>query len=226
MKYYVHKSISERLYQAEEAIALSRSKPELRDALAQQGYGDKAFIIGAGYVATVRAIDVLRREQLGKQVIATARVEEIYRELRQNFDVDRKVVRLVLRDHLLYADKLGLGQKTSKERSAFILQARHFYQAVSEDEFAAQLLGEGYGMNPGFMTSRLQVVVALEEALAHQQYMIGQMQQITQERNKAMKALDAWMSSYIAIARVVFKHDEPKLHKLGIRVKQRKAKQK
>ena len=223
MKYYIHKSISERLYQAEDAIEIGRNKPELKKALAESGYNEKSFVIGAGYVATVKAIDMLRREQLGKQVNATARVEEAYRELRQNFEVDRKVVRLVLRRHPELIDQLRLREKTQSDRAEYILQARHFYEKVGENEQVKLLLQEEYGMAHGFMAKRHQAVVALEDAIVAQQYHKGQMTEITRKRQEAMKMLDAWMSKYIAIARVVFKDSIPNLHMLGIRVKQRKS---
>lgn len=221
MKYYLHKSMAARLLQAEEAIEIGRNHQELNDLLVQQGYTEREFSIGAGYVATVRAIDVLKREQLGKQVNATADADSAYRTLRRHFAADRQVVRLALDGHPDYAGQLRLSERTHKDRDAFILQARHFYEGIRDHEEVRNILESAYGIMPGVMAARLDIVIGLEQALVVQQYMIGQMRDITKKRREAMKALDTWMNRFIAIARIVFKHDTPKLHKLGIRVKQR-----
>lgn len=223
MKYYIHKSMSERLFQADEAIEIGRSEKLIKESLARRGYDEQEFVIGAGYVATVKAIDILRRDQLGRQVVATAVAKDTYLALRRNFDIDRKVVRLVLRDYPAYADELRVREKAEKGRAEFILQARDFYKRVSEHAEATRLLEEGYGMAPGFMKARLATVDTLSEALVNQQMLKGQLTKVTQQRREAMKILDAWMGRYISIARIVFKDEVATLAKLGIRVKRRKA---
>ena len=62
-------------------------------------------------------------------------------------------------------------------------------------------------------------VNGLEEAMRIQQIRIGEAQVATQKRREAMKELDTWMSSFIGVARQVFKEDPKQLKKLGLVVK-------
>ena len=74
-------------------------------------------------------------------------------------------------------------------------------------------------ITPEYLDARLQQVANLEEAYSIQRYLIGQTRQIQQQRREAIEELGVWMKRFIAVARVIFAEDQPKLAKLGITVK-------
>ncbi|MBX2822391.1 MAG: hypothetical protein KTR29_22035 [Rhodothermaceae bacterium] len=221
MKYYTEKSIGDRLQQAEEAIIIGQTNPELSEVLADKGYTEALFEDGAQRVAAVKSFDALKRQQLGSQVVATAAMQSAYRSLRLSLDTDRRIARLAVGDNEEYAFQLRLYEKTSRRLSDFILQARHFYTKVQEHPEVMALIQERYNLTIDVLNQRLTEVANLEEALRDQQYIIGQMRAVTRQRREAMDQVDAWMRDFNATARIAFQGDQPKLQKLGIHVRQR-----
>ena len=219
MKYYSEKSIGDRLQQAEEAIIIGQTNPELSEVLADKGYTEVIFADGAQRVAAVQSFDALKREQLGAQVVATAAMNMAYRSSRRSLDTDRRIARLAVGDHEVYAVQLRLYEKTASKVADFILQARHFYSKVKEHPEVMTLIQERYNLTIEVLDKRLAEVAVLEEALRDQQYIIGQMRAVTQQRREAMDQVDAWMRDFNATARIAFQGDLPKLQKLGIHVR-------
>gem|GEM_PF-1183584 len=219
MKYYSEKTIGDRLQQAEEAIIIGQTNPELSEVLADKGYTEALFEEGAQRVAAVKSFDALKRQQLGSQVVATTAMNTAARSLRLSLDTDRRIARLAVGDTPEYADQLRLYEKTSPRLSDFILQARHFYTKVKEHPEVMALIQERYNLTIEVLDQRLAEVVQLEEALRDQQYLKGEMRAVTRQRREAMDQVDAWMRDFNATARIAFQGDQPKLQKLGIHVR-------
>ena len=224
MKYYIHKSIPERLIQADEAITLGQENPELAEALAGQGYAAHVLKEGAGYVAAIKALDTQRRAQLGIQIVATRTLKEAYLVLRRDFTTDRRIVRSAIGKDHDYENLLRLTQNVERTQSGFILQARHFYTNLLKHTAVMASITGRYNLTAAIVESRLADIEALEAALARQQYLIGEMREVTKQRQDAIRKLDAWMSRFIASARIAFKNDPPGLKKLGIYVRSSKKK--
>ena len=221
MKYYSEKSIGDRLQQAEEAIIIGQTNPELSEVLAEKGYTEALFEEGAQRVAAVKSIDAVKRQQLGSQVVATAAMQTASRSLRLSLQTDRRIARLAVGDNPEYADQLRLYEKTSSRLSDFILQARHFYSKVKEHPEVMALIQERYNLTIEVLDQRLTEVAKLEEALRDQQYLIGQLRAVTQQRREAMDQVDAWMREFNATARIAFQDDLANLQKLGILVRRK-----
>ena len=221
MKYYSEKSIGARLQQAEEAIIIGQTDSELTEALADRGYTEAVFGDGATRVAAVKAIDAIKREQLGLQVVATTAVDTAYRTLRISFTTDRRIVRLASVDNPDYIAQLRLNERLSAAISDFVLQAAHFYAKVKEHPEVMTLVQERYNIGIDVLDARLAEIAALEEALRNQQFLVGQLRKVTQERRDAMDEVDVWMRGFIATARIVFNGDRGSLQKLGITVRRK-----
>lgn len=221
MKYYSAKTIPARLIQAEESINNGQAS-EVIDVLNQQGYTPEEFSVGAEYLAAVRSIDADRREQLGAQIVATAGVQAAYVELRKSFSADRRMMRQALSGKPEYIDMLRLKGPVSNRVESLVLQARHLYEKVIEHEAVMALLQSRYNITADVLTSRFQEIVALETAIQEQQYLKGQLREVSKQRQEAMARLDGWMRRFIAVSRIAFEDDRPKLEKLGIYTKPRK----
>ena len=219
MKYYSTKSIAARLLQAEEAILIGQTNPELSESLVIGGYTDTAFAEGMALVTAVRDVDTRRREQLGTQVVATSALKAALRNLRSSFDTDRRIARQVLRGMDDLIDLLRLKEKTSSTTEELMLQVRHFYKKLQENTEVMTLMQARYNITVELLDARLLEVVAAEEAWRTQQYLKGEMREMTRQRRAAMDAVDTWMRRFNTTARLLFKDDVPKLDKLGIHVR-------
>ncbi|MBX2821414.1 MAG: hypothetical protein KTR29_17090 [Rhodothermaceae bacterium] len=218
MKYYSEKSIPARLIQAEEAIVNGQSN-EVSSVLVGQGYTPEEFSQGTLHIEVVRTIDADRREHLGAQVVATASVKEAFRVLRRSFSADRKLMRQALAGNDEYITALRLHERMNKQLEAFVLQARHLYEKVVAHEGVMALLQSRYNMTAELLNSRFEEIVELEAAIQQQQYLKGQLREAAKQHREAMATLDKWMRRFIAVARIAFDEDKPKLEKLGIHVR-------
>ena len=224
MKYYREKSIAARIVQADESIANVQLNPDLGEALALQGYTETALAAGRELVDAVQAADTLLREQLGAQVVSTNTADKAYRSLRLAFDADRRQFRAALLEEPDYVDALRLTVNTSSSRGGFVLQARHFYEKVKADTEVMALVQGRINITPEYLDARIQQIDDLDEAFRIQRYLIGQSREARQLRQEAMRALDAWMKRFIAVARIAFSDDRPKLSKLNITVRSARPK--
>jgi len=221
MKYYSEKSIPARLMQAEESIVNGQSN-EVSEVLSEQGYTPEEFSQGSLHLAAIRQIDADRREHLGAQVVATASVKEAYRVLRKSFSADRRLMRQALVNNSDYIDALRLNEPMNRQMEAFVLQARHLYEKVVGHNAVMTLLQSRYNITIEVLTSRFDEIVELEAAVQQHQYLKGQLREAAKQHRDAMATLDKWMRRFIAVARIAFDEDKPKLEKLGIHVKSKR----
>ena len=219
MKYYNKKPIAARIVQADESIANAQNNPELSEVLASQGYTETELAVGRGLVDAAKAADSLRREQVGAQIVASGTAEKAYRSVRLAVDADRRQFRLALQDEPDYIEALRLAENMGTHRTDFVLQTLHLYQKVKQHPEVMALLAAQNNVTPEYLDNRLNQVISLEEAFRVQQYLIGQTREAQQQRREALQELDVWMKRFIAISRVAFGDDLPKLRKLGITVK-------
>ena len=210
-----------RLIQAEESIVNGQVE-DVSSVLVEQGYTPEEFGTGSEYLASVRAIDADRREHLGAQVVATATVREAFRALRVSFSADRRIMRQALAGKAEYITALRLNERMNSKMEAFVLQARHLYEKVVSHEAVMVLLQNRYNITVDVLNNRFQEIIELETAIQQQQYLKGQLREATKARQEAMARLDKWMRRFIAVCRIAFDEDRPKLEKLGIHVRSKK----
>ena len=143
----------------------------------------------------------------------------VYRALRQQFSLDRGVVRKVTRDNRGLYEGFRLHITVKSGRGAFIQQAAHFYDEVATDSGLLERLLDQQNVTGEFFDAGREGLARLIAAINAQQQMIGQARVSTRARQEAMAALDEWMAEFNRTARYAFKDNERQLRKLGITVK-------
>ena len=221
MKYYSSKSIPARLTHAEEIITTLSIDEALRERLAATGYTESELQVVQGLLDEAQQLETNQQVQLGKQTSATTALNEATQIIRLKFVFERRICRHVLKKDTLLFEELRLHLKTKKSRDALIRQMTHFYEEVVKyPELMARLSAE-YNLTVELFATRREEVGALVQAIQKQQYQVGLVREATQERQEAMKQLDAWMSVFIGIARLIFRGEEANLQKLRIHVQPR-----
>jgi len=223
MKYYGKKNTPERLSQAEELILSVSIDEELRTRLAVVGYSETHFTHVHELLDAAKRLETNQQVQLGKQTAATNTLVARTQSMRLKFISDRKITRHVLKNNQALAEELRIHIKTKKGREALIRQMTHFYEEVIIYEALMRELAEEYNLTIELFRIRLEDVNRLMQAIQAQQYQKGVFRTATQERREAMQQLDAWMSRFIKMARLVFYGEEEKLRKLHIHSRPRNA---
>lgn len=220
-KYYHRQTIPERLVTAEGIISIVQADPELAEALKTVGYEEEQFSEATMLVEQASTREVEQEVQLGAQVAATERVNELMQVLNRHFVNDRQLVRTALAENRELYVELRLHLRLQVNREARIRQMVHFYTEVVQHPTVLAALAEQHIAADRFIV-RQGDIASLVEGLNIRQHLQGKAVVATQKRKAAMDKLDAWMKVFIRRARVALDGDEEQIRKLGVGVRVKK----
>ncbi len=214
----VTKTLEEILTEAGRAIDNGLNDSEIAARLATFGY--TAEKIQQGQTLYERALQLYQEQKAryGDQFGATDAFYEKWEEVRKAYIQQVKIARIAFKHNRDAWQKLGLEGERPRAFASWLQLAKRFYvYALGEEEIAERLA------EFGLTTEKLQAVQSMVdevEAMEHtQEGRRGEAQQATKQRDEAFDALQAWLSDYLAIARLALE-DAPQLaEKLGILVR-------
>jgi len=165
--------------------------------------------------------DALLNNVLSLQAVCETHHNERW-AISQKLEADRNTALALFKDHVgvariaLRNDPVVLHslkiQRISKKTWGWPRQALHFYEKVTPH--LAQL--EALGVNAEVLAqakASVQALLALKEDRLLKK---SKVEDSTQEKRKAMKALKAWVQEFISIARIAFKDNPQTLEAFGI----------
>ncbi|MBX2819286.1 MAG: hypothetical protein KTR29_06370 [Rhodothermaceae bacterium] len=219
MSTYTSLTIYERLYVSKETIAVVQNDPIIAEKLLEFGYSPDRIALGESYHADAFATTQQREDYFGNQLLATKARDELFKKLSSQFSADRRIVREVLDKDRASFQQFGLNVRLKSSRERRITQAQLFYQEVLATEFLLARLQSQFNITTDVLNQRIQQLASLEEAMQAQQVQRAEAQLMTRRRRNAMRKLDRWMGTLIAVARRALQDDPKQLEKLGIAVK-------
>ena len=208
-------SITERLNSANVAISNAISDPLIGKFLGEYGYQSQKLSEGKNLYEVA---DVAVKKQIaayGDQKNATARVMKAEKEARIAYQNLAKVARAAfVRDKAKLAI-LGLDKPMPKPLPLFLTMAMALFDNASHNAEIAETL-KNYGYDTDKLSKERQKIVELMVANQAQESAKGDAQNTTFEQNKALDALDYWMSAFVKIAKVALREHPELLEKMGI----------
>jgi hypothetical protein len=156
-----------------------------------------------------------QRAEYGDQCQATQTLQAARKKAADPYMRYLKVARTTFKGDVGAAQKLDLNSARARALSGWLKQARQFYEGALQDETLLSQLAED-GITRARLTAGKALVDAVEEASIAQAKERGEAQDATQARNAALKALNAWHSDFIAVARVALQDRPQLLEKLGL----------
>ena len=211
-------SIQDRLLAAQIAIENALNDEEIAPLLTAYGYD--VTKLNVGNALRQAAMQEVQRqvEEYGDQFTATDIVNQAWQQANAEYMKHVKIARVAFKNERGAFQKLALDGQRKRTLSGWLGQARQCYSNALSDTHVQNVL-LGFGIDVAALTAAQALVDAAEQASAAQESEKGDAQQATLERNKAMQALDAWMSDFIAIARIALAGKPQLLEKLGVQVK-------
>jgi hypothetical protein len=206
-------NISEYLLDAAVAIDNYSAAPEIQALLAEVGYNADCLAIGKTLLTRATALNSQRGSEAGDQVNATSAKDAAWQQADEVYMKQVKLARIAVKKP---GDrgKLMLEGDRKHKFAGWVEQASEFYAHACEPEILAQLATVNLGK------AKLQGGKALTDAViaAHmaQASAIGDKENVTDERDQAFDDLAAWMSDYLAAARVALEEHPQWLEKLGV----------
>lgn len=209
------RSIARRLDAAQLAIGGALANADIQGYLAEYGYDLTRLQAGQALYQAALAAHHRQKLQYGNQHAATVEVNRLWRAAHADYTRYVKVARVALQDDHSAATQLALRGRRKRPLSSWLLQAQQFYEnALTDQAILAQLAG--FGITRDKLEAGLAQVEAVEAANLLQENARGEAQDATQVRDAALKALEAWLNDFMAIARVALEPRPQLLEALGI----------
>jgi hypothetical protein len=206
-------NISEYLLDAAVAIDNYSAAPEIQALLAEVGYDAARLAAGKALLTRAAALNSQQDSESGDQVNATSAKDAAWQQADEVYMKQVKLARIAIKKS---GDrgKLMLEGDRKHKFAGWVEQAGAFYEHAFEPDILAQL------GTVNLNAAKLQNGKALTDAViaAHmaQASAIGDKQNVTDERDQAFDDLAAWMSDYLAAARVALEDHPQWLEKLGV----------
>jgi hypothetical protein len=205
------KTIAERLNAAQVAISNAQNDPEIRAALEPFGYSGDMLDQGRQLYDTAVRLLGEQQDATGRQQQATAQMHE----KKTAADLAYRNLADVARAMLDKPDQVRLGLVGKKPTSiaGFLVSAQTLFENAALPDIQPRLARHGY--NATKLSEEYAKIVAYDTANQAQKATIGEAQHATQLQNKAMTALNKWISQFRQIVKVALR-DKPQLReKLG-----------
>ena len=208
-------AISERLTFANIAISNALSDSQIGILLGEYGYQTQK--LSEGKVLCEAADAAVKRQVAnhGDQKDSTARVLSAEKTARTAYQNLAQVARAAFARDKAKLAVLGLDNPMPKSLPLFITMATALFDNASHTAEITDILAS-YGYTVEKLSKERGKIVELTAANQAQESAKGAAQQATYEQNKAMEAIDYWMSAFVKVAKVALREQPQLLEKLGI----------
>lgn len=208
-------SVAERLKAADTAIRNAQGDAQIARSVAKFGYKSAELKNGMALVEAGRAAVERKAATMGDKKLATVRLAEAERTARIAFQDLSQTARAAFArgpDHLV---SLGLNRPMPRRKSQLLTMGVTLFAAATGNPDILAVLSR-YGYEAERLSQEGAKMDAMAAALSRQAIANGETQQATVDKDRAMEALDLWMSAFIRIARVALRGEPQLLEKLGV----------
>lgn len=208
-------SIDGLLYDAQVAIDNALTNEQILAALSNFGY--TAERIQQGKALYTKALNAQTTQQMeaGEQKSATAELEANRAVAHTTYMRFVKIARVAFKRNAGIATQLDLGGDRKRSLAGWLAQANQFYTNALANPAVLEGLGN-FGITQKKLQAGLAEVNAVETSNLTQEKEKGDAQAATQTRDKALDALQEWLSDYLAIAKVALEDNPQLLEALGV----------
>lgn len=208
-------TIEDRFQAIHVALANIEADPQIQAAFAAYGYDTERLNVGRQLYTTATQLQQQQHAKRGAQIGATEQAKAAVDAANDAYMRFVKVARVALKEQRGALVSLDLVGKRKETLAGWVGQAKQFYATALVNEAILAHLAE-YGITVAKLRAGQQQFAAVEAAIVAQKQHRGTAQQATNERNAAMRALDAWYGDFLKIARVAFADDAQQLEKLSV----------
>ena len=209
-----HKSIDQRLADAQLAISNSLNSPEIMVVVTPYGYG--TVVLEAAYNLYKECVELvaIQKDEYGDQYEATVALQTIWDTANRTYMDTRKISRIALRGREKAKVTLGLNAKRKKSIGGWMEQTAVFYSNMLRNpDFIAAMTPYGYDqLKLEAEAALMQEVVTANGVQENER---GDAQEATKTRDAKLDELDQWLADYKIIAKIALQDTPQQLEKLG-----------
>lgn len=212
------RDIASRLRVLDLTVTNSSSNPVIREPLLKYGYDESRFEEGKELAAKANQLTHERDKKISEQRSATERLRRSLARVKKVYAGNMKVARVALRDDDVALQKLELFGSRKKAFSAWLIQAKAFYNGALETQRILKKLSR-YGLTKKVLQQGLALVKESEAARENRNRLKADAREATKKRNEAIKKGEWWRHDLLTVARVALEGPELQaLEGLGVTI--------
>jgi hypothetical protein len=199
------------------AINNAMSDEEIKTLLLEYNYDDSRY--NEGLELNKKAEDLYKKQkkEYSEQYKASEELDKAYNEAKPVYLEHVELTRLAFRHDASILVSLGIDGRLHRQFSAWLTQARQFYDNAINDEKVLKKVSR-YNLTKEKFEKGFQLISMVEIANNKQEKEKGEAQQFTKERDKAMDDLSDWIYELSVVAKFALAEKPQLLEKLGIKV--------
>ncbi len=212
------KTESDLLEQYRVALENVKKQPQIATTMVEYGYDDPTLAVGKNlweYAQTTYENNKLEDDETSE---AKQELDRLKAELSEMYWLHRKKARVVFRDDMVTLSKLELHRSLPDAYAAWLEAIRKFYTvAQSSDEIKQKMLR--LKVTDEELSSGSEKVTAVEGARADYLREVGESQDATKVKDKAITEIAVWMREFYDVARIALEDNPQLLETLGLKVR-------
>ena len=207
--------ISGFLESARVLIENARDIPSVALAVADYGYDSHRLQGGVALLSAAQSLVSQQAKEYGESYQATEVMNRTWETADVAYVKAVKVARVAFGDDPKATVALRLSGPRKETLPGWMEQATLFYDNLLSDVGLQATMAQ-YGYLVTRLRDEQKLVAAVRQAVNVQARESGEAQSATLSRDKALNALDTWVSAFKAICRVALAEDPQQLEQLGI----------
>lgn len=208
------KSIHQQLTEARIGIENALAHPEIQQQLALVGYNKKKLLEGKALYDHTVSLQQAYGEKYSQKYGAADTFYQDLEEVQTLYRRHRKLAKIAYEDNRQQLNILQLNTPFPSRIETWLSHALTFYNALLLDREVI----ERYGVLEEDLLQAQAMTEAVLDARNRQISAKGEAQHATQQRNKSLMALYAWMKDFRLAARFALRGDTQLLEVLGMGV--------
>ena len=218
MSFYTVKSDLGLLEKYRVAFQNVETQNEISAVMAEYGYDAALIVQGKSLLDNARfAYETNKREDDETRVIKK-QLDEVIDQLGKSYRLHRKKARVVYMNDTLTLSLLGIDKDVPEAYLPWLETVRKFYVLASSDGDIQQKLSR-LKLDVHELTDGLAKVDQIGQLRAEYLREVGESQDATKAKDKAMAEISVWMSEFYSVARIALSDKPQLLEAIGLKVR-------
>ncbi|MGD8780386.1 MAG: hypothetical protein PVH88_15655 [Ignavibacteria bacterium] len=208
-------TIDELLTNSATALTNAAENADVASALESFGYNAEKINEGKTLLETAADLHAKQKKEYSEQYKAT---DEFYN---QRTIANKEYMKLVKLSRLCFKEKpgiyseLGLGGRRKVSISGWITQVDQFYRNLLSNTEAKEVLAL-FGITEEKIQAAYDLLKETQTLLSIKNNEMGEAQEATKERDKAIDELDKWMDDFYTVAHIALEENPQLIEVLGV----------
>lgn len=208
-------TINERIEFATTAIMNATNNAPIREALDAFGYDAETLKQGETLLESLKTLHAQQQQEYNEQRYAISARDALRDEINEQYIKHIKLARVAFKNNPDHLIALGLVGSRLQSYPGWKGQVTTFYNSATKNSEITTGLAR-FKITEVHFNAMQTKLTELGNAEGKHQTEASEAEKATLDRNKALEALDNWMSDFQEVAKIALEDDPQRLEALGI----------